>query len=443
MSTRVLILTSIYPWEKNPHDAVFVRQQVRNLTDVGVVCEVVAFRYCPPGVPPSLWRVRYPSRLAARDEERGFRIHTVFVGRPFRRDGDVIPRVGEAVARYLERDQALSRTNIIYAHWLWPAGAAALELRRRFGWPVAAIARGSEMHHWQTVNPHCRPYVARVVRDADVVLTNCGGLRDEARRIAPEVARPINVVYNGCDATRFAPAANRSAVRASLGLSATTRLMLFCGSVIERKGVRNLVRAWGRHAAKRPEWRLAVVGRLVEPALVRELANAERVTIVGPVPHDRVAGWMQAADAYVQPSIHEGLANATMEAMATGLPVIATDTGGQRELIESGRNGLLVPVEDPEALYAAFDAIAGDPEHARQMATCARETVIRRFSPAVQVAVLAKLLAETAFAHSPWCATALADSFEEPRRPAEALGEGQLPPDVSVSSTRPRHAAAR
>src|SRR4029450_4939663 len=89
MSTRVLILTSIYPWEKNPHDAVFVRQQVRNLTDVGVVCEAAAFRYVPPGVPPSLWRVRYPSRLAARDEERGFRIHTVFVGRPFRRDGDV------------------------------------------------------------------------------------------------------------------------------------------------------------------------------------------------------------------------------------------------------------------------------------------------------------------------------------------------------------------
>src|SRR5262249_34326785 len=271
--------------------------------------------------------------------------HTVFVGRPFRRDGDVIPKVGEAVARYLERHSTLLRTNIIYAHWLWPGGAAALELRRRFGWPVAAIARGSEMHHWQTLNSHCRPYVARVARDADRVLTNCVGFRDEVRRIAPDVGRSIDVVYNGCDATRFAPAMNRAAIRASLGISATTRLMLFCGSVIERKGIRNLVRAWSPHAAKRPQWRLAVGGRLVDPVLVRELAKAEQVMIVGPVPHDHVSRWMQAADAYVQPSIYEGLANATMEAMATGLPVIATDTGGQRELIDSGRNGLLVPVE--------------------------------------------------------------------------------------------------
>jgi glycosyltransferase involved in cell wall biosynthesis len=405
MSTRVLVLTSIYPWEKNPHDAVFVRQQVRNLIDTGVQCEVVAFRYCPPGVPPFVWRVRYASGLAARDEERGFRIHTVFVGRTFHRAGDVIPKVGEAVARYLERHSTVSGTNIIYAHWLWPGGAAALELRRRFGWPVAAIARGSEMHHWQTVNPHCRPYVARVVRDADTVLTNCIGLRDEARRIAPDAARSINVVYNGCDATRFTPAPNRAAVRASLGISANTRLMLFCGSVIERKGIRNLVRAWGRHAAKWPAWRLAVVGRLVEPGLVRELAKAERVMIVGPVPHDHVARWMQAADAYVQPSIYEGLANATMEAMSTALPVIATDTGGQRELIENGRNGLLVPVEDPEALCAAFDAIAGDPEQAQEMAICARDTVIRRFSPAVQVSVLARLLAETAARDAVTCET--------------------------------------
>jgi glycosyltransferase involved in cell wall biosynthesis len=436
MSTRVLVLTSIYPWQKNPQDAVFVRQQVRNLTDAGFVCEVFVFRYCPPGSPTAVWRLRYRSGLAALDEERGFRIHTVFVARTFSRVGDVIPKAAVAVARYLERDPR-SRTDIIYAHWLWPAGAVALDLRRRFGWPVAAIARGSEMHYWQRVNPHCRPYVARVIREADVVLANCGGLRDEAQRIAPEITRPINVVYNGCDASCFAPATNRAAVRASLGVAAGTRLMLFCGSVIERKGIRNLVRAWSRHAAKQQDWRLAVVGRLVEPALVRELANAERVTIVGPVSHDRVPGWMQAADAYVQPSVYEGLANATMEAMATGLPVIATDTGGQGELVESGRNGLLVPVEDPEALYDAFAAVAEDPERARQMGSCARETVIRRFSPAAEIAKLAKLLAETAGAAG---GIAPIQPFDGGRVPASVLEEARLLPDVAVSSTQRRAA---
>jgi len=400
MSIQVLVLTPIYPWQGNPQDAVFVRQQVRNLTDAGIACQVVVFRYCPPGIPAWLWRLRYQRNLAAYDQESGFQIHTVFVERPLRRHADVIPNVSRIITRYFENRPALSRPDLIYAHWLWPAGAAALDLRHHFGCPVAAIARGSEMHLWQNVHPYCRSHVARVVREADLVLANCERLRDEAHRIAPDVTKPIKVVYNGCDTTRFAPASNRSAVRASLGVLADTRLMLFCGSVIERKGIRNLVRAWNRHAADWPDWRLAVVGRLVEPALVRELAHAQRVTIVGPVSHDRVTAWMQAADAYVQPSLYEGLANATMEAMATGLPVITTDTGGQRELIDNLRNGLLVPVEDPRALYEAFGAIARDPERARQMGDRARETVIRRFSPAEQVALLAKLLTETASSHS-------------------------------------------
>ena len=172
--------------------------------------------------------------------------------------------------------------------------------------------------------------------------------------------------------------------------------MLFCGSVIERKGVRNLVRGWKRFCDVSSDWRLIVVGRLVERALVRQLESADRVTIVGPVPHDDVLTYMHAADAYVQPSIHEGLANATMEAMATGLPVIATDTGGQRELITHGHNGLLIPVEDAAALSDAFATVANDPDRARQMGARARDTIVGRFSQHAQVASLAALLKETA-----------------------------------------------
>ena len=392
----VLVLTPIYPWVANPQDAVFVRQQVRNLTREGLRCEVIAFRYCPPGVPAGLWRMRYSGRLEHRDKEEGFPVHDVFVSRSLNRNGDVIPRVARALTEYIQRNRTLLKTEVIYAHWLWPAGAAALHLRSRFGWPVVTIARGSEMDHWQTVSRHCRPYVQRVIRESDRVLANCAGLRDEAYRLVPDLQKRIDVAYNGCDAQRFAPATDRDETRRKLGFTPDAKLMLFCGSVIERKGIRNLVKGWESFCETSSDWQLVVVGRLVEPELVRQLARTARVILVGPVPHDEVPAYMQAADAYVQPSIHEGLANATMEAMATGLPVIATDTGGQSELIADGHNGWLIPVGDHTALSEAFVNVASDPYRARETGARARDTIIGRFSQPAQVAALATLLKETA-----------------------------------------------
>jgi glycosyltransferase involved in cell wall biosynthesis len=261
---------------------------------------------------------------------------------------------------------------------------------------VAAIARGSEMHYWQTVHPHCRPYVQRVVRESDRVLANCGGLRREANRLVPDLARRIDVAYNGCDTERFAPPVDREAVRHRIGFHRDAKLLLFCGSLIERKGIRTLARGWARFHEQVPDWRLVVVGRLGERGLVRLLAQTAGVTIVGPVHHSDIPAFMQAADAYVQPSIHEGLANATMEAMATGLPVVATDTGGQRELIADGRNGLLIPVENPAALSDALVRLTTDPGLRQRIGARARKTIVNRFSQRTHNAALVSLLNETA-----------------------------------------------
>jgi glycosyltransferase involved in cell wall biosynthesis len=138
-------------------------------------------------------------------------------------------------------------------------------------------------------------------------------------------------MYNGCDVNRLAPSADRLQVRRELGIEFPGKLMLFCGSVARRKGIACLARAWRKFSAGHEDWRLAVVGRLVDKELVRELRSLPSTRVIGPVPQDGVRTWMQASDGYVQPSLCEGLSNATMEAMATGLPVIATNVGGQGE----------------------------------------------------------------------------------------------------------------
>ena len=310
------------------------------------------------------------------------------------RGDDVIPSIAESLIRFIKTHPEHREVNVVYAHWLWTGGAAGLMLRDYFGWPVVAIARGSEMHYWQTIHPHCLPYVKRVIYEADTVVANCEGLRHQAEKLAPDCAGRIEVVYNGCNAEKFRPAKDKLAVRRRLGLDARSRLLLFCGSIIERKGINELAEAWNSFASVHREWQLIAVGRIVDRRLAKLLKQASngRVHLAGPVSHERVRMFMQAADAYIQPSRFEGLANATMEAMATGLPVIATDTNGQRELICNGVNGWLVPPGDAAALTASLEAMVEDSERAQQFGLAARRTIESKFDPVHEAKRLAAIL---------------------------------------------------
>ena len=148
----------------------------------------------------------------------GIPVERVYYKRRWTPDEDTVPAIGAALVRHVEEHPALQKTDIVYAHFLWTAGAAALSLRQRFGWPVAAIARGSEMNDWQDVNPHCKDYVSQVSRETDGLLTNCHYLRQRAEEITPGVQERVQVVYNGCDSQFFAPVPDMVALRAKLGL---------------------------------------------------------------------------------------------------------------------------------------------------------------------------------------------------------------------------------
>jgi glycosyltransferase involved in cell wall biosynthesis len=175
-------------------------------------------------------------------------------------------------------------------------------------------------------------------------------------------------------------------------------LLLYCGDLVSRKGIAELANAWAAFSSAHPDWHLVMVGRIVEKRLADELRRTGngRVKFIGQIPHSRIVKYLQGADAYVQPSRLEGLANATMEAMAAGLPVISTDTCGQRELIKNGVNGWLVPPGDPGALHRALEELAGDPERAQRFGMEARQTIVDKFDPKKETARLASILTETA-----------------------------------------------
>jgi glycosyltransferase involved in cell wall biosynthesis len=151
------------------------------------------------------------------------------------------------------------------------------------------------------------------------------------------------------------------------------------GRLVPQKGFDILLRAFAIAARQAPDWCLVIAGdgpqRDALRALAASLGLAERVQFRGVVD---AAGLMRSSDAFVLASRYEGFPNALVEAMAAGVPVVATDCpSGPREITDGGRLGLLVPLGDEPALASAIARIMADPELRRELSAKGREVLHR------------------------------------------------------------------
>jgi L-malate glycosyltransferase len=162
--------------------------------------------------------------------------------------------------------------------------------------------------------------------------------------------------------------------------------VIFTGRIHPQKNLGVLLRAWPE-VARRTEASLLLVGqgperdRLAESA--RTLGVADRVHFLGGV--DDPADLLRAADAFVLPSVAEGMSNSLLEAMATSLPCLASAIGGNTDLLQHGHDGLLVPPSDPSAWSSALLKVLEDPAFARSLGEAARRRIEAEFSLTVVV----------------------------------------------------------
>ncbi len=160
--------------------------------------------------------------------------------------------------------------------------------------------------------------------------------------------------------------------------------VVFVGRLHQQKGVDLLLRAVARIRERRPEAsiRFDVVGdgplREELSALARDLDVASDVRFLGY--RDDVAAFLDRADAFVLPSRAEGISNALLEAMAVGLPVVASAVPGNTDMVEHEANGLLVAVDDPASLAAALLRLLDEPDLRGRLGREARRTVETRYS---------------------------------------------------------------
>lgn len=184
--------------------------------------------------------------------------------------------------------------------------------------------------------------------------------------------RRIQVIYNATDDIEPIP-------RPPLPATAYKTVMTVC-RLVPWKGVEGLLRI----LADLPGIRLVVIGdgpmRTALEGLAESRRVADRVLFLGDAPRDHVPGYLRQAELFVLNSTYEGLPHTVLEAMAAGIPVIATDVGGTGELVTDGTTGRLVPPGDEAALRRAIQKTLADPKAARTMAERAQADLKDRFS---------------------------------------------------------------
>jgi glycosyltransferase involved in cell wall biosynthesis len=357
MTLNVLTLSTLFPDMSRPNFGVFVERQARELASRdGVRVTVIA----PLGIPP--WPLSTAKRYAPlRALPRKERWKDLTVYRP---TFPIIPKFGgrmnvhsmtRAILPLVKHLHAQHPFDIIDASFFFPDGPVAQRLSRALGIPYSVKARGADIHYWGT-RSGTRTMVKRAAEDAAGLLAVSDAMRRSMARMGID-ADKIRVHYTGVDLDRF-EVADRTAAKEALGFEGP--VVLCVGALIPRKGQELLVRA----LPQLPAVTLLFAGqgqyRRSLENLAAELGVDRRIGFLGSVPHDRLPRIYAAADVMALPSSSEGLANAWVEALACGTPIVISDVGGARELLDRPEAGQIVERE-PDAIAAAINAILYNP----------------------------------------------------------------------------------
>lgn len=259
-----------------------------------------------------------------------------------------------------------------------PAGAISYALKLTTGLPYLLSLQGPDVpgfearYNW--LYPALTPVLRRIWRAATVVTAMSAEQQCLAHRTVPSLNLPI--IANAVDLDTFHPPdPPRQAGEINI---------VCVGRLIERKGQHHLLHAFAALRAQSSQpLRLTLVGtgdaeRLLR-RLVAELHIADAVTFTGFVSHEALPAVYRQADIFVLPSQNEGMSIALLEALASGLPVIVTDTGGTAELVQTARNGFICAWADVPALTAALRLLIQDPRLRHRMGARGRQ-IASRFS---------------------------------------------------------------
>lgn len=244
------------------------------------------------------------------------------------------------------------RPDVVFAHFLFPAGLAGAMAARAGDAPLVVMAHGQDVANLGRA-PGITAATKRVVGRSAAVIANSSWLADRLCEKVPAAREKLSIADCGVDLDAFAPL-DATAARSELGWGDGEGTSYLClGSLIERKNVIALADAFEGLGSGR----LAFVG---DGPLREQLEDRPGVTLTGRIPQSEVPRWVAACDVLCQPSLIEPFGQATLEAMAMERSVVATTVGGPPEFVTPDA-GVLVDPTDDAALLDAMRAAAALP----------------------------------------------------------------------------------
>ena len=356
---RVLSLSTLYPNAVTPNFGVFVERQMQAVAARGDVDLVMINPLGLPPFPLSLHpRYRELRGVDAVEQRGGVTVlrprFTALPGTGGRFNARAEAAAVLPLARRLYAEQPF---DLIDAQFFYPDGPAAVQLAQALGLPSSIKARGADVHYWGHA-PGTAGQVRDAARGASGLLAVAEGLADDLAALGVDRGK-VTVHRTGLDREIFRPL-DRTTSRSKLGLPATGAVLACVGALIERKGQRFAIEA----LALIPGTTLLLAGAGPDDERLRALAAslglAERVRFLGAVPHPDLPVVLSAADVFVLPTSSEGLANAWVESLACGTPVVTTPLPGAQELLTDPAFGRLA-ARDPTAIAAAVNELLAAP----------------------------------------------------------------------------------
>ena len=374
---RILSLSTLFPSPQRASFGKFVQSQMKAVAARGDI-DLVMIN--PLGIPPWPLSRREPYRSLAANPavsgQDGITVHHPRFRLIPRIGADTNPaRIARTVMPLVRQLHAEQPFDLVDAQFFFPDGPAAALIAAELGLPLSIKARGGDILYWGE-RPRALAQMRAAADQAAGMLSVSAALRHDMAALGLP-GEKITVHYTGLDHSRFLPrprteARAKIAALPALAIPAGGPLLVATGALIPIKGQRLAIAALQELSGAR----LALAGVGADEAALRgltaDLGLAERVHFLGQVSHDLLPLLFSAADAAVLPSEREGLANAWIEAMACGTPLVIPAIGGALEVVRDASAGRIA-ARDPASIAAAVrELLANPPSQADVAANAAR-----------------------------------------------------------------------
>ena len=274
--------------------------------------------------------------------------------------------------RFADKLTKEKKYDLSHSFFTVPCGAISLWLKLTRKIPYIVSLRGSDVpgysERFMAAYVVLKPLIRLIWKQSAGVVSNSRGLKDLA--LKTNEAQKVEIIFNGVDVEDFYPDETlRSKDKFIITVGATR--------ITARKGINYLIEALSILVPRYPDIFLHIMGDGNEKenleALREKLNLKNNIVFLGRIPREKTGSYYREAGLFVLPSLNEGMSNAMLEALASGLPILTTETGGTAELVKEGENGYTVKMKDAEDLAEKIEIIFRDNELRKRMGLASRE----------------------------------------------------------------------